>query len=124
MFWRLLKRRAGRASPPTGRRGWAWPGSGLHVCPACHGSFVHAVDRRRESEARWWLQLCCGECRSCRDVVVTDDIARRFDADVARGLEAIAAAAAHSDRQRMADQADAFAVALERDLIDAADFRL
>ena len=102
----------------------SWPGSGLHVCASCRRSeFVHAVERQRESDARWRLRLRCGQCGRCRDVIVSDDLLRRFDADVSRGLVAIASAVTTLDRARMADQADAFAAALRLDLIDAGDFR-
>ena len=100
-----------------------WPGSGLHVCASCRGDFVHASERRRESEVCWWMRLRCGQCGGCRDVIVSDDVARRFDADVSRGLAAIEGAVTALDRERMADQADTFAAALRHDLIDAGDFR-
>jgi hypothetical protein len=40
------------------------------------------------------MRLRCGECGSSREVVITDDLAHRFDADVGRGLAAIAEALA------------------------------
>jgi hypothetical protein len=101
----------------------AWPGSGLHVCSSCRSDFVHATERRRESEARWRISLRCGQCGGCRDVVVSIDLARRFDADVSRGLATIASDLDTLDRERMAAQVEAFAAALRRDLIDAGDFR-
>ena len=106
---------------PIRRR--AWPGSGLHVCSACRSDFVHATERRRESEAVWWMSLRCGQCGGCRDVVVGSDLVRRFDADVSRGLATIASDLDTLDRERMAAQVEAFASALRRDLIDAGDFR-
>ena len=54
--------------------------------------------------------LRCGECGWQREVVVADDVVVRFDDDV------------RADRERLAREADAFAAALDRDLIDAADF--
>jgi hypothetical protein len=81
------------------------------------------LDRHQESDARWRLSLRCGQCGSCRDVIVSDDLARRFDADVSRGLAAIASTLTTLDRERMADQTEAFAAALRLDLIDAGDFR-
>jgi hypothetical protein len=101
----------------------AWPGSGLHVCSACRSDFVHAFQRRRESEARWRITLRCGQCGGCRDVIASDDLARRFDEDVSRGLAAIASDLDTLDRERMIAQVEAFAAALQRDLIDAGDFR-
>ena len=110
MFERPFKRRA-------------WPGSGLHVCSSCRGDFVHAIRRQRESDARWLLCLRCGQCGGCRDVVVSDDLVRRFDEDVARGLAAIEGDVTTLDRERMAALVEVFAAALQHDLIDAGDFR-
>lgn len=116
-FNRRRRRAAQRAAPA------AWPGSGLHVCSSCRSDFVHAAERRRESDARWHMLLRCGECGDCRAVVVSDDLVRRFDADVSRGLAVIARDVTTLDRERMAHQADTFAAALRHDLIDAGDFR-
>jgi hypothetical protein len=101
----------------------AWPGSGLHVCSSCRSDFVHATDKHRESAARWRMRLRCGQCGGCRDVIVSEDLVRRFDADVSRGLASIAGDLETLDRERMAAQVEAFAAALRRDLIDAGDFR-
>lgn len=68
--------------------------------------------------------LRCGECCCLREVVVADDIVVRFDADVRAATRSIAAAIDRADRERLAREADAFAAALDRDLIDAADFML
>ena len=98
------------------------PGSGLHVCPGCRAPFVHPVARSRIDGARWSMTLRCGECRWQREVVVADDIVARFDDDVRAATRSIARALERADRERLAREADAFAAALDRDLIDAADF--
>lgn len=99
------------------------PGSGLHVCSSCRGDFVHLTQRRREGDGRWLLRLRCGQCEACRDVVVSDDLVRRFDEDVSRGLAAIAGDVTALDREHMAGFIEVFAAALQHDLIDAGDFR-
>jgi hypothetical protein len=102
----------------------SWPGSGLHVCASCRRSeFVYALERHRETDGRWLIRLRCGQCGGCRDVIVSDDLARRFDADVSRGLEAIDGAVTMLDRVRIANQVEAYVAALHHDLIDAGDFR-
>ena len=68
------------------------PGSGLHVCPVCHGDFVHREYAQAEGAGRQRLGLRCGECGAERDVVVSDDLARRVGEDMARGREMIARA--------------------------------
>jgi hypothetical protein len=121
MFERPFNRRARRAKALAPSP--AWPGSGLHVCSTCRSGFVHSMERRRDRHARWLLRLRCGQCGACRDVIVNDDLLQRFDADVSRGLAAIASDLATLDREHMARQVEAFAAALERDLIDPGDFR-
>jgi hypothetical protein len=112
------RRRAEALSVPL-----AYPGSGLHVCAECRSDFVHALERHREGDARWQMLLRCGRCGGCREVVVSDDLVLRFDADVSRALAVIAGAAETLDHERMAEQAETFAAALRLDLIDAGDFR-
>ena len=68
------------------------------------------------------MLLRCGACDTYRDVTAADDVARAYDRDLERGMRAIRVELERMDRERMTDQADAFVVALQRDLIDAADF--
>jgi hypothetical protein len=123
MFKRLFDRGA-----PRRRRAHAlggrvtYPGSGLHVCAECRSDFVHALERHPEGDACWLMLLRCGRCGNRRDVIVSDDLVRRFDDDVSRAFAVIAGAAAALDHERMAEQADSFAAALQLDLIDADDF--
>jgi hypothetical protein len=70
------------------------------------------------------MLLRCGECRKERQVVAVDDVVARYDDDLRAARAAIRRAIEREDRARLAREADAFAVALDRDLIDAADFAL
>lgn len=107
--------RRSRASPPR-------PGTGLQVCSECHAEHVHPVEWRESGEERWWMLLRCGTCRAEREVTVTNDVAERYGRDLDDAQEVIARAARALDAERLAREADAFAEALERDLIDAGDF--
>jgi hypothetical protein len=98
------------------------PGSGLGQCCLCRADAVVPVDWDELDDERWHMLLRCAECETYRDVVVTDDVAKRYEADLQRGMAEIAAALERSDRARMASEVRAFVTALERDLIDAADF--
>jgi hypothetical protein len=69
------------------------------------------------------MALRCGACGTREEVVVPNAEAERFGDALDAGVAEIAAAADRLDRERLGDQADAFAVALARDLIDAGDFR-
>jgi hypothetical protein len=74
-------------------------------------------------ESTWWLRLRCGACGFVREVEASNEQAEQLDADLDRGLAAIAAIVAELDRVEMAAVSDAFAEALERDLLTADDFR-
>ena len=100
----------------------AVPGCGLLICPMCRGDFVYVEERHRQRDECWRLQLRCGQCSSSREVVLGTDLAQRLEADVAAGVHAIADEVAMNDRKHMAKLADSLAIALQRDLIDAADF--
>ena len=68
------------------------------------------------------MLLRCGTCRGESEVTVSNDVAERYGRDLDDALEVIARAARVLDTERLAREADAFAKALERDLIDADDF--
>ena len=104
------------------RRRPATPGSGLHQCALCRTEAVVPVWWEDVDEHRWHMLLRCGECGTFRDVIVPNDVARAYERDLDRGTAEIGAALARLDRDRMTVQADAFIVALRRDLIDAGDF--
>ena len=71
---------------------------------------------------RWSLHLRCGECGHERELEVADEVAARYEDDLREAARAIGRALADADRKRLEREADAFAAALDRDLIDAADF--
>lgn len=118
---RRWRRRRREGLGPVPRR-TPVPGSGLQVCRACRAPFVHPVARKRLEESLWSLVLRCGECTLEREVVVGDDLAARYEDDLRGSARAIERALEQEDRERLARQADLFAAALDRDLIDAADF--
>ena len=98
------------------------PGAGLHKCPLCRADFVVPVEAEALDEGRWGLRLRCGQCGTYRDVVVSDEAAKRYDVELNRGMAEIAAALELQDHERMSAEAQAFIAALEHDLIDGGDF--
>jgi hypothetical protein len=98
------------------------PGSGLHQCAVCHAECVVPVWWESFGDDRWHMLLRCGACGTFRDVIAADDVAHAYERDIDRGTREIRAALDRMDRDRMSVQADAFAAALQRDLIDAGDF--
>jgi hypothetical protein len=119
MFKRL--RRLAKASRHA-RGSTSSPGTGLHVCAGCHADYVHPVEWHESGEEHWWMLLRCGACGSERDVTVADEVAKRFGEDLDRAERQIERAVRELDGERMAVEVEAFAVALERDLIGADDF--
>jgi len=98
------------------------PDSGLHQCPLCHGDYVVPVWWDALDDDRWQMLLRCPQCETFRDVVASNEVANEYEVALAKGMETIAASLYRSDRERMAGEVDVFIAALERDLIDAADF--
>jgi len=96
--------------------------AGPDRCPACGGEFVYLVRWHEADERHWWVLLRCGECGSWRDGRFTDEVLQRFDRRLNEELERIAEAADRLHREWRSTEADVFAAALERDLIDVGDF--
>jgi hypothetical protein len=117
-MFRLPRRRGAARRRGTASR----PGTGLQVCIGCHADHVHPVEWRESGDEHWWMLLRCGTCRTAREVVVTNEIAERYGRDLDAAQAEMARAALKLDVERMAAEAETFAAALERDLIDADDF--
>jgi hypothetical protein len=98
------------------------PGSGLHQCHLCHDDYVVPVWWEEVDGACWHMLLRCAQCETFRDVTVADDVAKAYGRDLDRGRAEIAASLDRSDRARMLAELPVLIAALERDLIDAADF--
>ena len=113
-FWTSLRGLAGPTYPHS---------SQLVYCPSCGLDFVNPVRWHPLDESTWWVRLRCGACGLVREVEASNAQVDRLDADLDRGLARIAAVVAELDRVQMAAVSDAFAEALERDLVTADDFR-
>jgi hypothetical protein len=94
----------------------------LVTCPDCGATMVVPVAWCECGGVGWWMYLRCGECGHSRDVVVTDADARAYERALDWGAAEIERTLEQLDHERLARQADAFTLALERDLIDAGDF--
>jgi hypothetical protein len=91
-------------------------------CPLCHGRFLCPTDWGTAGEQHWWVLSRCGDCDVWSEVVISNAQAARLDRELDRQATAIRQAAERLEAERMAAQAAAFIDALNRDLIDAADF--
>ena len=111
----------GRVSP--GERRPAAPES-LCVCVLCRRDFVTPVHWEPLGDDRWWMYLRCGACGTSRELIVSNDVADRYDEELAKATKSIARAAHRLDLERMTDEANAFVEALRRDWIEPEDFAL
>ena len=111
MFKRLRRRRSAPSEPAR-----------LEVCTSCHSDYVHPVEWSESGDEHWWMLLRCGECRAEREVRVADAVARRFGDSLDTAESELQRAVERLDAERMAGEVETFAVALERDLIEPADF--
>jgi hypothetical protein len=94
----------------------------LRRCPECRSRFASPSGWSEHDETHWHIDLRCGECGHCWDAVISDDRAARYDVELDSDASAIARALERLDLERMATDAETFAAALARDLIEPADF--
>ena len=59
-------------------------------CEHCGRDFVVPVSWIDLDAERWWIRMRCGECGTAREVVVDNEQARRFEADVEAGARELA----------------------------------
>jgi hypothetical protein len=95
---------------------------GLGTCPACGQDFVHPVDWEPQGSDHWWMLLRCGNCGHLHHAVVSEAAAQDFDAKLDRDMRQIAVNIRRLHRQWRKAEIDAFAAALDHDLIAADDF--
>jgi len=91
-------------------------------CSACGADFVHPVAWHPHDDKHWWMFLRCGACGKTRELTVPDSEADLFDHELDRAQTAIRRAADRLSRERLAEETEAFAAALQLDLISAEDF--
>jgi len=98
------------------------PQADLTICQSCRSDSVIPTDWAEHDATAWWIRLRCGECGSGREVVVSDATASRYDQRLQQGMDEIARALHRQELEQMATDAEAFATALDLDLLDAEDF--
>jgi len=59
-------------------------------CEQCGLDFVIPVSWFALDEERWSIRLRCGECGSARELVIDNEEARQYEADLDRGVREIA----------------------------------
>jgi hypothetical protein len=91
-------------------------------CGGCGRSTVCPVDWETAGEDHWWISFRCGECGRRTEQVVTNAAAAELDCLLAAQEQRIRREADRMERERMANEVDAFIGALHHDLIAPADF--
>jgi hypothetical protein len=94
----------------------------LHVCAGCEGEFVQPTRWDAPVKGLRRVGLRCAACGHEREVVADLTATALLEAEHAYALDQLSEAADELARERMSTWVDCFARALERDLIDAADF--
>lgn len=93
--------------------------AGLEICPVCKRDFVQPVSWEPAGEAAWWMFLRCGECGMSREIAVSNAEADRFERALHARASILAGQARKLEEERLSAEIDAFALALDQDLIDA-----
>ena len=94
----------------------------LAYCPACGTDYVNPVEWTAVEDHSWWMRLSCAQCEHQHQVVVPNAVAERCAAPLDRRADPIARALHTLDVESMKAWVESVTVALQRDLIDAADF--
>jgi hypothetical protein len=94
----------------------------LRHCPECRSRLACPVAWSEHDATHWHIDLRCGECGNRWDEVVHDSRAKRYDLELDADTFAISRELRRLDLERMAIDAETFVAALERDLIEPADF--
>jgi DNA-directed RNA polymerase subunit RPC12/RpoP len=98
------------------------PPAGLEICATCGADYVNPFAWSEVEDHSWWMALRCAQCGHEREVVVGNEEAERFDEALDRRADPIATALHRIDTAHMQSWVESVTVALQRDLIDAADF--
>src|SRR4051794_12270264 len=93
-----------------------------HLCAVCGADFVCPIEWEPVDDVHVWVLLRCGECGAWRQGEFSDAVLDRFDRRLDEAAVQIARAADRLHADWRATEADAFAAALDRNLIDARDF--
>jgi hypothetical protein len=92
------------------------------ACSGCGSDFLCPIDWEPADENHWRIDARCGACGLWHGLHLTNAQAAAWDVELDRQTLPIERALRRLDRERMEREADAFAAALRRDLVDPGDF--
>jgi len=98
--------------------------SGLHICPECHSNLVQPIRHEgtgRPGYRRLWRR--CPDCGWRCESMHTESELKAFDRTLKDGTRELERALRKRQHEGIHDIQEAFAAALEADLITADDFR-
>jgi hypothetical protein len=104
------------------KRFFTRPRRSLADCTSCGADYVYPVEWSPHDEESWWMLLRCGACGASREETVSDQEAEIYDRELDRAEHRMRREADRLSRERLVEQAESFATALELDLIGAEDF--
>lgn len=64
----------------------------LRRCPECGGRLPCPMSWEPAGDEHWWIRLRCGDCGAWYEVTVSNERARRFDAELDADMREIARA--------------------------------
>jgi hypothetical protein len=92
------------------------------ACSGCGSDFLCPIHWETADEDHWRIDARCGACGLWHALHLTNAQAAAWDVELDRQTEPIKREFRRLDRERMAREVEVLAAALQRDLIDAADF--
>ncbi len=95
---------------------------GLHVCPACRSTLVQPREWRDAGPEHWLLERFCPECWWTGEDRHEQDIMEAFDVALDDGTDALIRALHTLTAERMQDDVERFADALDADAVLPEDF--
>jgi hypothetical protein len=94
----------------------------LDLCHVCCQDRVYPLSWHDTGGGRWWVELRCGECGGYRTGVFGEEALQRFERRLEVSRREIEREADRMHQGWRSAEADVFAAALDRDLIEAHDF--
>jgi len=100
--------------------------SSLHICPDCDSNLVQPTSWEQQESNRhhWRVWRRCPECEWASEGVHDEVAVDAFDEQLDLGAHELADGLRALQHANMSEMADAFVIALWRDLIGADDFRV
>jgi hypothetical protein len=75
-----------------------------------------------DGDEHWSIDMRCGDCGHSWNTVITNSRAERLDVQLDGDMYVLRQALRSLDLERMTAEVEAFAAALDRDLVEPADF--